>query len=93
MNCTSAREIFPELLDSRTAPAPPPTEAHAAARAHLAGCPDYQREFSSLTQTLATLDRMTPPSTPCPRPLLRRVSARISTRCSRRRKTPQPACA
>ena len=69
MNCTSAREIFPELLDPCQAPAPPPPEAHAAARAHLAGCPDCEREFSSLTQTLATLDRMTPPS---PTPRLRR---------------------
>lgn len=61
MNCSSTREIFPELLDPRTA-----ATAQPEARAHLAGCPDCQREFSSLTQTLAALDRMTPPK-PTPR--------------------------
>lgn len=61
MNCTKARESFSELLDSRTA-----ATAHLDARTHLAGCPDCQREFSSLSQTLAALDAMPLPS-PTPR--------------------------
>ena len=61
MNCTQAREKFSELLDSRTA-----ATAHLDARAHLASCPDCQREFSSLNQTLAALDAM-PIPTPTPR--------------------------
>jgi hypothetical protein len=61
MNCTTARDTFPELLDHRT-----PATAHLDARAHLAGCPDCQREFSALSQTLATLDAM-PAPTPSPR--------------------------
>ena len=61
MNCTAARETFPELLDQRT-----PATAHLDARAHLAGCPDCQREFSALSQTLAALDAM-PTPTPSPR--------------------------
>lgn len=63
MNCTKAREAFTELLDQRTA-----ATAHLDARAHLAGCPDCQREFSSLSQTLAALDAM---PTPSPSPRLR----------------------
>lgn len=59
MNCTSARATFTELLDPRT-----PATAHLDARAHLAGCPDCQREFSALSQTLSALDAMpTPPPT------------------------------
>lgn len=61
MNCHSAREIFPELLDRRT-----PITAQPEARAHLAHCPDCQREFSALSQTLAALDAMPVPS-PTPR--------------------------
>lgn len=61
MNCTQARETFSELLDARTA-----TTAHLDARTHLAGCPDCQREFSALSQTLAALDAMPAPS-PTPR--------------------------
>lgn len=61
MNCHSAREIFPELLDRRT-----PVTAQPEARAHLASCPDCQREFSALSQTLSALDAMTVP-TPTPR--------------------------
>jgi len=64
MNCQSAREIFPELLDHRTAAA-----AHPEARAHLANCPECQREFSALSQTLAALDAM---PTPTPSPRLRK---------------------
>ena len=63
MNCTRARETFSELLDPRTA-----ATAHLEARTHLAGCPDCQREFSSLSQTLAALDAM---PTPSPTPRLR----------------------
>lgn len=61
MNCSTAREIFPELLDRRT-----PSAAQPEARAHLAACPDCQREFSALSQTLAALDAM-PIPTPTPR--------------------------
>lgn len=61
MNCTSAREIFPALLDHRTAG----TE-HLEARAHLANCPDCQREFAALSQTLAMLDTL-----PAPQPSAR----------------------
>jgi hypothetical protein len=61
MNCQSARDTFSELLDRRT-----PATAHLEARAHLAGCPDCQREFSALSQTLAALDAM-PTPTPSPR--------------------------
>lgn len=64
MNCHSAREIFSELLDSRT-----PASAHTAARAHLAECPDCQREFAALSQTLNALDTMPVPQ---PSPRLRR---------------------
>lgn len=63
MNCQRARETFPELLDSRT-----PATAQLEARAHLAGCPDCQKEFSALSQTLSALDVM---STPPPSPRLR----------------------
>jgi hypothetical protein len=63
MNCTSARDTFPALLDRRTA-----ASAHAEARAHLAACPDCQREFAALSQTLAALDAM---PTPAPSPRLR----------------------
>lgn len=64
MNCQSAREIFPVLLDTRT-----PATAHTEAREHLAQCPDCQREFSALTATLAALDAM---PTPAPSPRLRK---------------------
>lgn len=63
MNCQRARETFPELLDSRT-----PATAQLEARAHLAGCPDCQKDFSALSQTLSALDTM---STPPPSPRLR----------------------
>jgi hypothetical protein len=73
MNCQRAREIFPELLDSRTtSPAAKPQDEprrsptgeggpHLDARAHLASCPDCQREFSALSQTLTALDTMPAP--------------------------------
>ncbi|HEY1107200.1 MAG TPA: HEAT repeat domain-containing protein [Opitutaceae bacterium] len=63
MNCQSARDVFPALLDRRTTAA-----EHTEARAHLASCPDCQREFAGLTQTLAALDAM---PTPAPTPRLR----------------------
>lgn len=60
MNCQSAREVFPELLDHRTV-----ATAHLEARTHLARCPDCQREFAALTQTAHALDAMiTPPPSP-----------------------------
>ena len=61
MNCTAARDTYSELLDHRT-----PATAHLEARAHLAACPDCQREFSALSQTLTALDTMPAPS-PSPR--------------------------
>jgi hypothetical protein len=61
MNCQSARELFPALLDHRTA-----ATEHREARAHLAGCPDCQREFAELSQTLADLDTLPSPE-PSPR--------------------------
>lgn len=60
MNCSRAREAFPELLDRRM-PA-----ADTEAREHLASCPDCQREFSALNQTLSALDTMPAPQ-PTPR--------------------------
>ncbi len=56
MNCQLARDVFPELLDRRTA-----ATAHLGARAHLAGCPDCQRWFAALTQTATALDTMIVP--------------------------------
>jgi hypothetical protein len=61
MNCQIAREIFPALLDHRTA-----ATEHREARAHLASCPDCQREFAELSQTLAALDSLPSPE-PSPR--------------------------
>lgn len=61
MNCQLARESFPELLDCRTA-----VPAHLEARAHLASCPDCQRDFSALSQTLNALDLLPAPQ-PSPR--------------------------
>jgi hypothetical protein len=63
MNCTTARELFPALLDARTA-----ATEHLEARTHLAGCPECQREFAALSQTLSALDAM---PTPQPSPRLR----------------------
>lgn len=61
MNCSQAQDRFPELLDGRLAAAD--TEA---VRAHLASCPDCQREYSSLAQTLSALDQL-PAARPGPR--------------------------
>jgi hypothetical protein len=64
MICQRVREVFPELLDSRTA-----ATAHLEARAHLANCPECQREFAALTRTVTALDTM---STPQPSASLRK---------------------
>jgi hypothetical protein len=64
MNCQRARESFADLLDSRT-----PASAHQETRTHLAECPDCQREFAALSQTLNALDTMPVPQ---PSPRLRR---------------------
>lgn len=68
MNCQRARESFPDLLDPLRASA---TDVAALdqARAHLSGCPDCQREFAALSQTLAALDKL---PAPLPSPRLRR---------------------
>jgi hypothetical protein len=57
MNCQRARESFPDLLDGRRQPTGSAERSEVdAARAHVASCPDCQRDFSSLTLTLAALD-------------------------------------
>lgn len=61
MNCTQAQERFHELLDGRLA-----ESSTAEVRAHLAACPDCQREFASLAGTLSALDKL-PDATPGPR--------------------------
>jgi anti-sigma factor RsiW len=61
MNCTHAQERFLELLDPRLSEA-----TTAEVRAHLASCPDCQREFSSLAQTLSAVDKL-PAAKPSPR--------------------------
>lgn len=61
MNCPRAREVFPDLLDRRT-----PATAHLQERAHLAACPECQREYASLARVETLLDA--PPATqPSPR--------------------------
>lgn len=69
MNCQSTRERFPDLLDPRIASAPSSSAELDAARTHLAQCPDCQREFARLSQTLAALDGL---KTPPPSPALRK---------------------
>jgi len=53
MNCTQAQERFADLLDARRS-----GTDHAEARAHLATCPDCQREYATLARTLAALDAL-----------------------------------
>lgn len=61
MNCSSAQARFAELLDARL------SESDTnEVRAHLAACPECQREFSSLAQTLAAVDKL-PSAKPSPR--------------------------
>ncbi len=71
MNCARIREQLPGLLDDRLA-----TAATREIRAHLATCPECEREFVTLSQTLDALDAM-PAPTPSPR-LRARVYAAIA---------------
>lgn len=71
MNCVRIREQLPSLLDDRLA-----TAAAREIRAHLAGCPECEQEFTTLSQTLRALDAMPAPS-PTPR-LRARVYAAIA---------------
>lgn len=67
MNCESARQSFPDLLDPRRggAAVPSPDPQLEAARSHLADCPACQREFAGLSSALAALDALpVPPPTP-----------------------------
>lgn len=61
MNCSAAQERFSDLLDGRL-----PQADTAEVRAHLASCPECQREYSSLAQTLTALDQL-PTAQPGPR--------------------------
>ena len=61
MNCTQAQERFAELLDSRFN-----ESGTDAVRAHLSSCPDCQRDYSSLAQTLSAVDKL-PAAKPSPR--------------------------
>ena len=54
MNCSSAQERFADLLDARVSDA----ASTADVRAHLASCPDCQREYAALAQTLSALDAL-----------------------------------
>lgn len=67
MNCQRAREFFADLLDPRASATA--SADLAAAKAHLANCPDCQREFAALSQTLLALDQL---PTPAPSVQLRR---------------------
>jgi hypothetical protein len=67
MNCARARECFSELLDPRSNPAEASSEL-ADARAHLSHCPECQRDYSTLAQTLEALDAL---PVPAPTPRLR----------------------
>jgi hypothetical protein len=69
MNCQTTRDHFPDLLDARMSASGQQSPALTEARAHLASCPDCQREFAALTQTAAALDAL---DTPPPSPKLRR---------------------
>src|ERR1700712_5700354 len=53
MNCSTAQERFSDLLDGRL-----PEVSTAEVRAHLASCPDCQREYAALAQTLVALDAL-----------------------------------
>ncbi len=70
MNCARIREQLPSLLDDRLA------TAAREIRSHVAVCPDCEREFTTLSQTLNALDAM-PAPTPSPR-LRARVYAAIA---------------
>jgi Putative zinc-finger len=85
MNCVRIREQLPSLLDDRLAAA-----AAREIRAHLAGCPACEQEFTTLSQTLRALDAM-PAPTPTPR-LRARVYAAIAAEQHALR-TPAPIAA
>jgi hypothetical protein len=61
MNCIQARDRFAELLDQRL-----DGPVSGEVRLHLAACPDCQRDFVSLRDTLAQLDAL-PAAKPGPR--------------------------
>jgi hypothetical protein len=83
MTCTQVREQLPALLDDRLA-----TAAVRDLRAHLAACPDCERELAALSQTLRALDSM---PTPSPTPRLRaRVYAAIAAEEHALRSAPAP---
>ena len=83
MTCTQVREQLPALLDDRLA-----TAAVRDLRAHLAACPDCERELAALSQTLRALDAM---PTPSPTPRLRaRVYAAIAAEEHALRSAPAP---
>ena len=83
MTCTQVREQLPALLDDRLA-----TAAVRDLRAHLAACPDCERELAALSQTLRALDSM---PTPSPTPRLRaRVYAAIASEEHALRSAPAP---
>jgi hypothetical protein len=83
MTCTQVREQLPALLDDRLA-----TAAVRDLRAHLAACPDCERELATLSQTLRALDAMPVPS-PTPR-LRARVYAAIAAEEHALRSAPAP---
>lgn len=83
MNCHQVRDAFPELLDPRTA-----ATALTEVRAHLAGCPDCQRELAAFRQTLNALDTM---PTPSPSPRLRRNFYAMLEQEKQAAATPAPA--
>jgi negative regulator of sigma E activity len=83
MTCTQIREQLPALLDDRLAAA-----ATRELRAHLAACPDCERELATLSETLRALDAMPAPS-PTPR-LRARVYAAIAAEQHALRSTPSP---
>ena len=62
MNCTQAQDRFAELLDRRL-----DGTASGDVRTHLAACPACQREYATLSRTLASLDALPAPR-PGPRP-------------------------
>lgn len=57
MNCHTARDAFPALLDRRTDPAD-----HAEERRHLAQCPDCQRDYAALSEMASALDTLPTPA-------------------------------
>lgn len=83
MTCTQVREQLPALLDDRLA-----TAATRDLRAHLAVCPDCERELATLSQTLRALDAVPAPS-PTPR-LRARVYAAIAAEQHALRAAPAP---